>query len=93
MPGHPLVEDPDVMLGRHEDAAVGIPAGGHGRLAPLTGIEVLLVHAVEQLHRPGHVLTRIDHLAGESTTSRENSQSHSTIVRSSATGYIRWKIA
>ena len=56
-------------------------AGWHA----LAGVEVLAVDPVEELHRPADVLAGL-------TTSGRYSQSHSTIVRSAATGYIRWKI-
>src|SRR4051812_43942183 len=51
----PAVELADVVLAGHQDAAMGVDARAHGRLAALAGVEVLLVDPVEQLHGRIHV--------------------------------------
>ncbi len=82
---HPLVELGDVVLAGHQHAPGPVGPRRHAGLGGLAGLEVLPIHPVEQFHRAAQV-------APDSTTPGRYSQSHSTIVRSTASGYIRWKM-
>ena len=81
----PLVEQADVVLAGHQHPAVGVRAGviaGWQRSQASKSCSLTRWNSsTERLRSPP-----------EATTSGRYSQSHSTIVRSAAIGYIRWKI-
>src|SRR6478735_11525069 len=63
--GHyPLLELRDVVFGGDEHTAIAVGPRRHRRLGSLTRGEILLVDAVEQVHRAGHVAPRRHQVSG-----------------------------